>query len=169
MGGSAITKAMKDSTQHLWSPVPLPVLPSIPSQSTTTSTSVEVSSEPSSLPKIVFKSFGTTTTPGSIVTLPPVSLPSMDSTESSPQPLIPLPPSVSIPSTIPAVAAPPLPTSPDGIDLRAESGKIPLHVAVVHSILAAATEDRMRRICNNVLVVGGGGLIHNIGFAIESR
>lgn len=54
-------------------------------------------------------------------------------------------------------------------EIRREAGKIPLHIAVVQSILAAATEDRMRKICSNVVIVGGTGLIHNVGFAIESR
>lgn len=67
----------------------------------------------------------------------------------------------------PAAAVPtaPVPT----IDVRYEAGKIPLDVAVVESILAAGTEDRMKRVCANVLIVGGTGAIHNIGFAVESR
>jgi len=55
------------------------------------------------------------------------------------------------------------------IDVKFEASKIPLDVAVVESILAASTEDRMKKICQNVLIVGGTGLIHNIGFAIQSR
>lgn len=65
-------------------------------------------------------------------------------------------------------APPPVPTGPS-IDVRLEASKIPLDVAVVESILAAGTEDRMKKICQNILIVGGTALIHNVGFAVESR
>lgn len=55
------------------------------------------------------------------------------------------------------------------IDIRIEAGKIPLHIAVMESILAAGTPDRQKRLSQNVLIVGGTSLIHNVGFAIESR
>lgn len=61
------------------------------------------------------------------------------------------------------------PKEPAPIDVRLESSKIPLDVAVVESILAAGAEDRMKKIAANILIVGGTGLIHNIGFAVESR
>lgn len=69
---------------------------------------------------------------------------------------------------IPVVPALPI-IPPVSIDIKLEASKIPLHVAVVESILAAGAEERMKRISQNVLIVGGTGLIHNIGFAIESR
>lgn len=59
--------------------------------------------------------------------------------------------------------------SPAEGDIKREASKLPLHVAIVASILEAGTEDRMRRACANVLIIGGGARIHNIGFAIESR
>jgi actin-related protein 8 len=55
------------------------------------------------------------------------------------------------------------------IDTRRESSKIPLDVAVVESILAAGAEERMRKVAANLLIVGGTGGIHNVGFAVESR
>jgi hypothetical protein len=55
------------------------------------------------------------------------------------------------------------------LDVRRNAEQTPLHIAVVQSILATGSEERMRRVCSNVLVVGGTGLIHNVGFAIESR
>ncbi|KAM0750707.1 actin-like ATPase domain-containing protein [Meredithblackwellia eburnea MCA 4105] len=55
------------------------------------------------------------------------------------------------------------------LNIRYEAGKIPLDVAVVESIVAAGTEDRMKRLCQNVLVVGGSAAIHNVGFAVETR
>lgn len=63
---------------------------------------------------------------------------------------------------------PPAPSGPK-INVRLEASKIPLHVAVVESILAAGSEERMKKLSQNVLIVGGTGLIHNVGFAIESR
>lgn len=59
--------------------------------------------------------------------------------------------------------------TPQSIDTRLESSKIPLDVAVVESILAAGAEERMRKVAANLLIVGGTGGIHNIGFAVESR
>jgi actin-related protein 8 len=55
------------------------------------------------------------------------------------------------------------------LDVRRNAEQTPLHIAVVQSILATGSEERMRRVCSNVLVAGGTGLIHNVGFAIESR
>lgn len=64
----------------------------------------------------------------------------------------------------------PTPAAPESlIDVRHEASKIPLDVAVVESIIAAGTEDRMKKMCGNILIVGGTGLIHNVGFAVESR
>lgn len=59
--------------------------------------------------------------------------------------------------------------TPQSIDTRYESSKIPLDVAVVESILAAGAEERMKKVAANLLIVGGTGGIHNIGFAVESR
>ncbi|KAM0786552.1 hypothetical protein ACM66B_002009 [Microbotryomycetes sp. NB124-2] len=58
---------------------------------------------------------------------------------------------------------------PPPIDVRTESSKIPLDVAVVESILACATEDRMKKVVANLIVTGGSGAIHNVGFAVSSR
>lgn len=71
-------------------------------------------------------------------------------------------------SPAPDKAAQPVLT-PQSIDTRYESSKIPLDVAVVESILAAGAEERMRKVAANLLIVGGTGGIHNIGFAVESR
>ncbi|KAK4335812.1 Actin-like protein ARP8 [Rhodotorula toruloides] len=56
------------------------------------------------------------------------------------------------------------------VDVRYESSKLPLDVAIVESIMAAGpTEDRLKKVAANILIVGGTGGIHNIGFAVESR
>ncbi|CEQ43221.1 SPOSA6832_05131 [Sporobolomyces salmonicolor] len=72
--------------------------------------------------------------------------------------------SLSTASATPAAAPP-----PPAIDVRYESSKIPLDVAVVESILAAGAEERMKKVAANLLIVGGTGGIHNVGFAVESR
>lgn len=70
-------------------------------------------------------------------------------------------------SPAPALSAP-APTGP--LDVRYESSKLPLDVAVVESIIAAGpAEERMKKVAANLLIVGGTGGIHNIGFAVESR
>lgn len=102
--------------------------------------------------------------------LPPPSdtlLPDPAAQDNSTTPRIGSPAAAAPHPVTPAAAVPtaPVPT----IDVRYEAGKIPLDVAVVESILAAGTEDRMKRVCANVLIVGGTGAIHNIGFAVESR
>lgn len=55
------------------------------------------------------------------------------------------------------------------VNVRVESSKMPLDVAAVESIMASGTEDKMKRLCQNILVVGGTGRIHNMSFAVESR
>lgn len=47
--------------------------------------------------------------------------------------------------------------------------KIPLHEAVVQSILACGVEEKSKRMASAIILVGGGGLIHNIGYALTSR
>ncbi|BGP25622.1 actin-related protein 8 [Rhodotorula toruloides] len=76
----------------------------------------------------------------------------------------------------PKAAAAPLaspavqPDAAHSVDVRYESSKLPLDVAIVESIMAAGpTEDRLKKVAANILIVGGTGGIHNIGFAVESR
>lgn len=63
----------------------------------------------------------------------------------------------------------PSPEAAAPIEVRAEASKIPLHVAVAESILAVGSEERAKRLLSAIMVVGGGGLIHNVGYAIASR
>ncbi|KAG0142268.1 hypothetical protein CROQUDRAFT_50536 [Cronartium quercuum f. sp. fusiforme G11] len=51
----------------------------------------------------------------------------------------------------------------------AEASKLPLQEAIVQSILACGTEERCRRMAGALIIVGGGGLIHNVGYAITTR
>ena len=101
--------------------------------------------------------------------LPPLPIPGsgLASTEGTPAPqsIAAHPTAESSVVGSPKTAAPITPA----IDVRLESSKLPLDVAVVESILACGTEDRMRKVCANIIIVGGTGAIHNIGFAVQSR
>ncbi|KAN0062472.1 Actin-like protein arp8 [Thecaphora frezii] len=70
-----------------------------------------------------------------------------------------------------AVAAPPKPT----IDIPFEASKTSLDQAVFNSILAcvsatgSAGEERVKKMANNILCVGGSALIPGLGSALEAR
>ncbi|KAI5475415.1 actin-related protein 8 [Pseudohyphozyma bogoriensis] len=144
VAGDLVTNAMRSSTRHLLPPAPI----------------ASASAEPDGI------------TPAPITTEDGAALP----------PLPPLPATtLAVPSPTPGAdleaggtgtKAPTRQTTPAkevSIDVRVEASKMPLDVAVLESILAAGTEDRMKKVCQNVLIVGGSGLIHNVGFAVESR
>ncbi|EGG08152.1 uncharacterized protein MELLADRAFT_35076 [Melampsora larici-populina 98AG31] len=50
-----------------------------------------------------------------------------------------------------------------------EASKLPLQEAVLHSILACNSEEKCRRMAGAIIIVGGGGLIHNVAYAITTR
>lgn len=87
---------------------------------------------------------------------------------SSTQSASPPPIEAKVPASLPPTRVA-VPGPPTAIDIKIEAGKIPLHIAVMESILAAGTPDRQKRLSQNVLLVGGTARIHNVGFAIESR
>ncbi|MBW0537534.1 hypothetical protein O181_077249 [Austropuccinia psidii MF-1] len=47
--------------------------------------------------------------------------------------------------------------------------KVPLHEAVVQSIFACGSEEKCKRMAGAIIIVGGGGLIHNVGYALTTR
>ena len=78
----------------------------------------------------------------------------------------------------PASAAAPAPKTPAelGIDVRWESSKTPLDVAVwasivggTHGMSAIGTEERIKKMSQNVLCVGGSALVPGVGAALEAR
>lgn len=119
--------------------------------------------------------------------VPADAVPSTLKAEETPSRLSPLPAGAPLPALptgavegSPAPAVGPAPSARSNvptIDVRYESSKLPLDVGVVESIMAivsggaasAAAEDRVKKIATNLLIVGGTGGIHNIGFAVESR
>ncbi|GAA6010789.1 hypothetical protein JCM10207_005843 [Rhodosporidiobolus poonsookiae] len=175
IGAGGITNAMRNSTKHLLAP------PSgLPSTSTSTSLV-----PPVSVPGGVSESFAGSPAPPSLAgtpqlddpasaafgTLPLPALPGSSGTTPVPAPAA---PGVS-PSPAPPAAPVPAPStqaaaSASSIDVRYEASKLPLDVAVVESILAAGpAEERLKKVAANLLIVGGTGGIHNVGFAVESR
>lgn len=60
-----------------------------------------------------------------------------------------------------------LPTN--AIDHLVESSKLPLDVAVLESICQSGTEDKVKRVATNILIVGGIGNAQGVGFALQSR
>lgn len=133
------TNAMKNSTRHLLTAAPT----TASSLHLPTTTSESLANSPSGTPN-------PDDAAGAFTTLP-------TSAAASPAPVV---------GDTPVSQAE---FTPPKIDVRVESSKIPLDVAVVESILAAGAEDRMKKIAANILIVGGTGMIHNIGFAVESR
>lgn len=55
------------------------------------------------------------------------------------------------------------------IDYVAESSKLPLEIAVLESLAQCGSEDRLKRIITNILLVGGLGNMQGVGFALQSR
>ena len=64
--------------------------------------------------------------------------------------------------------APPAPAQ-NTLDHLTESSKLPLDVAVFESLCMSGTDDKVKRVATNILVVGGVGNAQGIGFALQSR
>jgi actin-related protein 8 len=172
------TNAMKNSTRHLFlSTTSVPLTGSVPAPSVLQPAAPTVESSRSGTPAttaggtedVASASGGGGGASGGIA-LPP--LPGLSATPSVGGSPAPTDKPSSSSSALVQPPAPPLSApalTPQSIDTRRESSKIPLDVAVVESILAAGAEERMRKVAANLLIVGGTGGIHNVGFAVESR
>ncbi|GAA5890149.1 hypothetical protein JCM6882_009242 [Rhodosporidiobolus microsporus] len=192
IGAVSITNAMRNSTRHLSHPQSLPgasslSAPADASASTGTSPApAGASGSQSGTPVVDDPNSAAFSTLPNVNALPNIptfgALPTTTPAAGSPAPAegtaTPTAsaklPSASAASAAAKSGAPPAATPPVGstvqIDVRRESSKLPLDVAVVESILAAGpAEERMKRVAANLLVVGGTGGIHNVGFAVESR
>lgn len=78
----------------------------------------------------------------------------------------PLPP---VPS-VPAPPPPPPEPEPLAFDIVEEAGKVPLEVALCNAIVASGpSEDRVRRMCASLLLVGGTSHLPALGYALQSR
>lgn len=55
------------------------------------------------------------------------------------------------------------------IDYVGESSKLPLEIAVIESLAQCGSEDRLKRVITNILIVGGLGNMQGVGFALQSR
>ncbi|SGZ26454.1 BQ5605_C024g09919 [Microbotryum silenes-dioicae] len=140
IGSQAITQAMKNSTRHLRHAAPMAVAATVPKED---------------------GGEGTMESPLCVdASQLPLHAASPNGTETS---------AAAAPAPPPPATSLVLKTKEPKIDPRLESGKIPLDVAIVESILATGAEDRIKKLSNNVLLCGGTSMIHNIGFAVESR
>ncbi|KPV74531.1 uncharacterized protein RHOBADRAFT_15770, partial [Rhodotorula graminis WP1] len=95
--------------------------------------------------------------------------PAPETAGGTPKPLA--PPAPAAAAAAAASPAPPPPPPPAAaVDVARESSKLPLDVAIVESLLAAGpAEERLKKVAANLLIVGGTGGIHNVGFAVQSR
>lgn len=155
-GGNAITTAMRGLVRHLIEPAAT-VAASAPPPPAAVAAARDASTfdSPAGSPMPEAKAPGPST--DEVVAVPAVAAP-VDSIKTEETPL----PASETP-------APPRATSSSHIDIAWESSKIPLDVAVVESIMAIGSDDKSKRIGQSILVVGGCGNIHNIGFALQSR
>ncbi|GAA5948952.1 hypothetical protein JCM3765_003964 [Sporobolomyces pararoseus] len=163
IGQGGVTNAMKNSTRHLFLPTT-----SVPLTGQTQAPAVLQPAAPTTTTGESSRS-GTPAASNSEETgagLAPIALPPLPGLSATPS--LGGSPAPNEKPTASATTAQPTVT-PQSIDTRLESSKIPLDVAVVESILAAGAEERMRKVAANLLIVGGTGGIHNIGFAVESR
>ncbi|GAA6059741.1 hypothetical protein JCM10212_001949 [Sporobolomyces blumeae] len=176
IGQGGVTIAMKNSTRHLFLPttsVPLNApsslaphpstqAPSLAGEASQTGSpappSLSGTPQPQHDPSAALGSSALPPLPG----LTPTGgmTPSLACSPAPEKASVPLPPTGAAATSAPTLAS---------IDTRYESSKIPLDVAVVESILAAGAEERMKKVAANLLIVGGTGGIHNVGFAVESR
>lgn len=78
---------------------------------------------------------------------------------------IPLPPLVPPPPPAPLVVE----EQPLGFDILEESGKVPLDVGIVNTLMSCGTEERVRRMAGSLLLVGGTAGLPALGYAIQSR
>ncbi|BGP49325.1 Actin-like protein arp8 [Rhodotorula kratochvilovae] len=161
IGATDVTNAMRTSVRHLLVP-PAPAVAAGAGGGSGAATPA-VEDAPAALPPIgalpaIPSAAGATVAPSSLAGSPAPDAGAGGAAAGSgtPKP----------PAATPAPAAAPAGT----VDIAYESSKLPLDVAVVESLLAAGpTEDRMKKVAANLLIVGGTGGIHNIGFAVQSR
>ncbi|KAL7414542.1 hypothetical protein BDY24DRAFT_361005 [Mrakia frigida] len=189
------TLAMNHSTFHLRPPPPPPPPPqAVPapapapialSQPTTPSVEASSVAQPaskqpmnplqppsaSSAPLPLPPSTNDASAPTSSLPPPPPSISPLPQTSFVPPPSdelplhIPLPPLVPPPPPAPPVVE----EQPLGFDILEESGKVPLDVGIVNTLMSCGTEERVRRMAGSLLLVGGTAGLPALGYAIQSR
>lgn len=55
------------------------------------------------------------------------------------------------------------------IDIALESSKLPLDVALCESICHSGSEDKIKRVTTNILVIGGIANMTGVGMALQTR
>lgn len=159
IGATDVTNAMRNSVRHLLVP-PTPAVAPAPGAGGSGTGTPAVEEQPVVAPST-----------GALPALPPAAAPAPSSFAGSPAPETgsgtPKPPAAPLASGGAGAGA--SPASPS-VDIAFESSKLPLDVAVVESLMAAGpAEERLKKVAANLLIVGGTGGIHNVGFAVQSR
>lgn len=153
MGGSAVTAAMKHSTRHLQPAAQLGAgLLAVP----TGAADASLADETSAMQVDDAVTTGATLYDNSSLRA------SSPAVSASGKP-------VGTKSGTPAPLDAPPSAAQNTLDHLTESSKLPLDVAVFESLCMSGTDDKVKRVATNILVVGGVGNAQGIGFALQSR
>ncbi|GAA5916887.1 hypothetical protein JCM8208_005443 [Rhodotorula glutinis] len=165
IGAADVTNAMRASVRHLLVP-PTPAV--VPGGSGAGTPAVEDPPQP--VAAIVGGTLPPIPPPAGAAPAPASSFAGSPAPETVNGTLAPPAPVVAA-AAVPSAPSPaPPPAAPVAVDVARESSKLPLDVAIVESLLAAGpAEERLKKVAANLLIVGGTGGIHNIGFAVQSR
>ena len=154
IGGDVVTLAMKRSVQHL---EPRAVIPTIPVVSVDAN---YVDAEKAAQVKIEeAPSEPVGSQAGHDGSLPP---PASASVQPNSEPVI-----LTIPQQASEATPEPLPNVT--VDHAFESSKLPLEVAICESIAQAGSDEKIKRVVTNILVVGGVANMPGVAVALQSR
>lgn len=54
-------------------------------------------------------------------------------------------------------------------DIVSEASKVPLDVAITESLNCAGSDEKVKKLCSSIIVVGGTALMQGINWAIQTR
>lgn len=147
IGGDAITAAMKQSVAHLEQPRSVATESIAPSLAVPDNTIAGASSADAT---------------------DPIQKPTTDeSGQASPAPATSAAPAGSVHEQVNGDG--PEEEAGPAVDYVGESSKLPLDVAVMESLAQCGSEDRLKRVITNILLVGGLSNMQGVGFALQSR
>ena len=67
------------------------------------------------------------------------------------------------------VTTPVEPLNKPDVDIPFEAGKLPLDVAIFHSVRAVGSDERIKKYLGAIMLIGGSSLIPGIDSALSSR
>lgn len=157
LGGNTITDAMRSSTGHAAYVKPNAANVASNVQAAEPKTTQNICEDVNAALEDIASPYSGTPQPTVIDSSAPTRRPSPSpATGKQPTGLLPATHNAEIPSILPSATI-------------IEASKLPLQEAVLHSILACNSEEKCRRMAGAIIIVGGGGLIHNVGYAITTR